>query len=248
MKRQVALVLVFLATVLALVGQASAADPDAPPGATPDWLPSVEWVMQRWTPFDEMRLFAELHVTETQTFVWLDSGRGSLADLTRKKRHNPQQLSAALSTQWRPPAGANFSTRTRRARAWQVFTNPHLAEHMLFHNFHSWTILQDAPEIFGVPSTTKFDALFVCMHWSPAEIATHYGRSLKSMRQRTLAALAATAQKGVQIGAMPRGEAKYETTRQRQNFTAQFLNTHTGGMKSLPMGASGSLGACAAMP
>jgi hypothetical protein len=116
---------------------------------------------------------------------------------------------------------------------------------MRFHNFHSWTILQNAPTIFGVRTTTKFDALFVCMHWSPAQIATHYGRSLPSMRRRVLTDLAATAWKGVGLGAMPPGEATYETTRQRQNFNAQFLNTHTGGMKSMPMGPGGSLGSCA---
>src|SRR4051795_12679354 len=46
-------------------------DPDAPAGASGQWLPDEEWVMQRWTPFDETRLYDLLGTTRPGVERWL---------------------------------------------------------------------------------------------------------------------------------------------------------------------------------
>ena len=53
--RLVLLMLVLLALLVPTAG-AGAADSHAPHGARLDWLPTDEWVMSAWLPFDEARL------------------------------------------------------------------------------------------------------------------------------------------------------------------------------------------------
>src|SRR3954466_13383475 len=79
--RRIALVLLLVA--LGLAPAARAADSHAPKGARLDWLPSSEWVMSSWVPFDEQRLDAVLHIDRAGLAAWLDDHR-TLAQLARR--------------------------------------------------------------------------------------------------------------------------------------------------------------------
>src|SRR3954447_6519393 len=88
-----------IATLVALTiapGAAVAADSQAPTAARGDWLPTSEWVMSSWLPFDEARLDALLHTNRTELATWLNDKR-SLGALAAKRGHaNRGKLADAL--------------------------------------------------------------------------------------------------------------------------------------------------------
>src|SRR3954454_13597351 len=97
MRSRIAIVLALLAAVLLPAGVAGAADSHAPKGARLDWLPSDEWVMSAWLPFDEARLDVVVGTDHAELVTWLDDHRTLLA-LARKHgvRGSTAQLAHAL--------------------------------------------------------------------------------------------------------------------------------------------------------
>lgn len=234
MFRRFVTVLSVLACSLAAAGHALAADPGAPPGAGPNWLPNVPWVMHRWMPFDQHELYVDLSMPDAAVYDWLKTNKRSLAQLARRRGFNPHRLSTKLVAAWWAPSDLPTSAAMRLSRAWLLFRHPHLAAHMLFHNFHNSVIPNEAPRLFGVPSTSRWDLMFACMHWSPVEIGHYYGVPTALVRARTLRALAGSARQGVRIGAMPPDEASYEIAAQHETIGRQFLNYHLYGMPMEP--------------
>src|SRR4051812_38980445 len=82
-------ILVLALTLLLAPARALAADPHAPKGARGDWLPSDEWVMSSWLPYDEARLYALTGADRAEVGAWLDDHRslGALA-----QRHGVRSL------------------------------------------------------------------------------------------------------------------------------------------------------------
>jgi hypothetical protein len=78
------LLLLALVALLALPAVAQAADSHAPHGARLDWLPSDEWVMNSWLPYDEARLYALVHTDRAEVDAWLDDHR-TLGQLARRR-------------------------------------------------------------------------------------------------------------------------------------------------------------------
>jgi hypothetical protein len=78
------LLLPLLALLAALVPAAGAgvADTHAPKDARLDWLPTDEWVMSAWMPFDEARLDAVVKTDHAELASWLDDHR-TLLQLAR---------------------------------------------------------------------------------------------------------------------------------------------------------------------
>jgi len=60
-----------------------AADPDAPKGAGPTWLPKEDWVRYRQLPYDEERLYAALGIDRARLLAWLRDDRRTIAGLAR---------------------------------------------------------------------------------------------------------------------------------------------------------------------
>ena len=105
-----------------LAPSASAADSHAPSGARLDWLPTDEWVMSSWLPYDEERLYTLLQTDRAELSRWLNDRRG-LGDLARTRGHASLRRLAD-----RLVAGTPARHRgVRRRRALDTLTQPHLA-------------------------------------------------------------------------------------------------------------------------
>lgn len=138
-----------------MAGSAQAAsgppDPDAPPGASGQWLPDEEWVMERWTPFDQSRLYATLKTTRPGVERWLADSRGrrTLLELARRRGIGRATLVRRLmAPQRRRLTHSRFALL--RARTSRVVTQSHLAQHMLFHTFHTWAVRDAARRRLGL--------------------------------------------------------------------------------------------------
>ena len=90
---------------------ASAADSHAPHGARDDWLPSSEWVMSSWLPFDEARLYDVLDTDRAELASWLNDRR-TLGAFAAKRGHRSRielvetLLAPRLRGRRRPSSGA----------------------------------------------------------------------------------------------------------------------------------------------
>jgi hypothetical protein len=89
-----ALLAVAACTVPAAIAPATAvaaepprsADSHAPAGARLDWLPTEEWVMSSWLPYDETRLHELVGTDRAELSTWLNDRR-SLGALARRRGH-----------------------------------------------------------------------------------------------------------------------------------------------------------------
>lgn len=182
--------------VLALTAPvASAADSHAPQGARIDWLPSDEWVMSSWLPYDEQRLFDLLDTSRAELDAYLDDHRG-LGDLARARGHRSLRALAAR---------LGGRSAVRRRRALDTLTQPHLANHVLFHVFHTPAIANASARVFGVRPAT-FRRLRI-QGLSPARIGARGGRSRAQVTASLRALLRRRAAHGVRTGALPRAQA-----------------------------------------
>src|SRR3954453_6266377 len=85
---------------------ALAADPDAPPGSPPHWLPGEAWVSNHWLPYDERRLHRLLGVRRIDVWRQLRDDRHNLAELARRRGWRPRRLAGALVSPWRGKVSA----------------------------------------------------------------------------------------------------------------------------------------------
>jgi hypothetical protein len=184
-------------TLLAPATTAHAADTNAPPSARLDWLPADEWVMSSWLPFSEEELHTELRTSRRELGRWLNDRR-TLGQLARRRGH--RSLSALAVRLAGPGASA-----VRRRRALTMLTQAHLANHVLFHVFHTPAIASAAPRVFGVRPAT-FRALRA-QGLSPAAIGARGGRSRAAVRGSLRRLLRTRADRGVRVGAMTRTQA-----------------------------------------
>jgi hypothetical protein len=192
---------------------ARAADSHAPRGARLDWLPSSEWVMSSWVPFDEARMERLLGTDHDELVRWLDDHR-SLAQLARA--HGVAGSADALARRLVAPRLAHVPRRMRPvlvARSRDMLTQPHLSRHVLFHVFHTPAIAQAAPGVFGV-SPARFRALRDSGR-RPVDIGAAGGRSPAHVKGALWSLLRARAATGVRLGAMSRAQADHLLAEQR---------------------------------
>ena len=109
--------------------------------------------MQRWTPFDESRLYEILHTTRPGVERWLADSRGrrTLVELARRRGVGRAALVRYLVAPQRGRV-ASREYRVLRARTNRVVTQSHLSQHMLFHTFHTWAVRDAARRTLGVSS------------------------------------------------------------------------------------------------
>src|SRR3954447_9434962 len=141
----------------AVPAAAHAADSHAPHGARGDWLPTDEWVMSQWLPYDEATLDHLLHTNRDELATWLDDRR-TLGQLARRRGFHSQR---ALAKRLVAARGQHMSAARRRMleqRALDTLTQAHLARHVLFHIYHSPAVATAAPRVFGM-STTRYKKL-----------------------------------------------------------------------------------------
>jgi hypothetical protein len=199
---------------------ALATDSHAPRGARADWLPSAEWVMSSWLPYDESRLDALLHTDREELSHWLDDRR-SLADLARRRGgRDVDRLAGALVAPRRGHVSpATFRLLRRHAR--DTLTQPHLARHLLFHIFHTSALPAAAPKVFGM-SPARFRVLR--NHgMSPQRIAAHGRLPAAGLSARLDAFFAARARRAVATQATTGAQAAHLLALQRADL-ARFVH------------------------
>lgn len=185
-------------------GVPRSADSHAPAGARLDWLPSDEWVMSSWLPYDEGRLYDLARTSRAELSSWLNDRR-SVGDLARE--HGVRSLRALADELVAPRlAGRTAAQRVAlRRRALATLTQPHLGNHVLFHVFHTPAIAADAKRVFGVRAVT-FRRLRA-EGSSPARIGAVAGRSRLAVRGALRRLFHERAARAVRIGAMSRTQA-----------------------------------------
>ncbi|MEI2701533.1 MAG: hypothetical protein V9E83_03925 [Baekduia sp.] len=203
-----------LAAVAAAPAAATAQDSLAPPGADPSWLPNEEWVNLRWMPVDEARLYAVLKTSRGEVFRWVRvDATNSLWMLASKKGLRDIDGTARKLIAPRAKAAGPRMTKVLVRRARRLLTQPHLAQHMLFHDLHQTAIGDNARRIFGVPSRQAFFDLRRS-EVSPLQIGEFNGRSRSQLAQRAVEALRNANSDGVRGGAFSKGQADLMLARQ----------------------------------
>jgi hypothetical protein len=218
MRSRITLLLVLLAAVLAAVPVtgAGAADTHAPKGARLDWLPTDEWVMSAWLPFDEARLDTVVKTDHDELVTWLNDRR-TLLQLA--KRHGVTGSASSLAHRLVSPRLAHVPRAMRpvlERRAGDMLTQAHLSRHVIFHVFHTPAIPRDARAIFGL-TPTRFRALRDS-GMSPVTIGAKGGRSAAHVRGALWSLLVARAARGVRLGAMSRAEARHLLAEQKDQL------------------------------
>jgi hypothetical protein len=198
------LVTILLVLAAGPASAALAADSHAPKGARGDWLPTSEWVMSSWLPFDEARLYDVLHTDRAELATWLNDRR-TLGQLAARHGVRDQRRLADTLVAPRLRTASPAMRRTLRARALDMVTQAHLARHVLFHIYHTPAIPRHAQEIFGM-APRAYRALRDS-GWTPMRIAAAGHRSLAASRSALRSILVRRGDQAVRIGAMSRRQA-----------------------------------------
>ena len=200
---------------LGLAGPAAARDSAAPANAPGDWLPQEEWVMERWLPYDEARLYAILRITRRDLRRWLaNDERRTLGQLAHVRGVPVRGLAERLVEPRRAAVTARvYGALVARAR--RTLTQGHLSQHVFFHDFHQWAPLRATPRIFGVGDETEWRRLRL-RGMTPLEIGRRYGRPKAPIRSQLIAVLEASAERGVALGDTSRRQADAFLAEQRR--------------------------------
>jgi hypothetical protein len=208
--------LLALLVLLVPVAGAGAADTHAPKGARLDWLPTDEWVMSAWMPFDEARLDVVVKTDHAELVGWLDDHRTLLA---LAHAHGVRGTTAQIAHALVAPRLASVRPALRpvlERRAQTMLTQAHLSRHVIFHVFHTPAIPENARAVFGV-SPARFRALRD-RALTPVAIGAAGGRGAAHVRGALWALLVARADRGVRVGAMSRAEAKWLLSEQKEQL------------------------------
>jgi hypothetical protein len=147
------LLLLVLTALLLVPAAAQAADSHAPHGARLDWLPSDEWVMSGWLPYDEARLYDLIHSDRAEVDGWLDDHR-TIGQLARTRGWTSQRKLAHALVAPRLKGVRPAMRPVLERRALETLTQAHLSNHVIFHVFHTPAIADHARTIFGLRAAT----------------------------------------------------------------------------------------------
>jgi hypothetical protein len=199
---------------LLLVGAAPARaqDSEAPEDAAPYWLPNEPWVMEHWLPYDEGRLYVLTRTSRDELWRYLRDDRRTLAAFAARRGWRAGALARALVAPRRGRVGA-AQLAVLRGRALRTLTQGHLAQHMLFHSLHQRTLASAAARVFGVRAEAELGRLRRA-HLSPLHIAALNGRGSGAVERVAVAALRATARRGVRTHAVTARQARLVFARQ----------------------------------
>jgi hypothetical protein len=188
-------------------------DSDAPAGAAPHWLPPDHWIHHHYTPFDEARLYALLHVDRAGLWSWLRDDTQTIAQLAATKGWpDPRKLAAALVAPRAKDVGQEMLAELR-SRTYRILVQGHLSQHVIFHSLHQESGPAAAPRLFGVASSSAFQRLRR-LDISPLQIGRAHGRTRASMQRGLEAVLREAVHHGVHEGDM--SERQAETLLRRQ--------------------------------
>lgn len=195
-------------------------DSDAPPGATYHWLPSYQWVMERWMPFDETRLYTVLGVSPSEVYQYLitNDPTHSLDALARAQHVSTTGLAGRIVGP-RAPGESVRQWHVLQGRTRLILRQPHLSQHMFFHEFHQTVIDQRLPAIFGV-SAAVYARLLHDAHRRLCQIAAVGRVSKQHVLDAVMKIDDAEGAIGVRRGEMPATENAILRARDREKFHA----------------------------
>lgn len=206
--------------ILVAVGGATdvgARDSHAPAGAPDRWLPADEWVMSGWSPIDETRLQELTGIDRDQLKRWLNNDR-SLGRLVRS--HGVPDLRAFGITVTAPQCAARrageVSCRELRHRVAHMFSQPHLARHVLFHLYHSHALTMHTQWLFGLPRASFVAAR--ARGESPLQIAMSGGIDEATLTARLDHFFRLRDERGAREGAQTEQQAALQLARQRADM------------------------------
>jgi hypothetical protein len=212
------LVLIVIAAFPSAAG-AYSPDPAAPPGASIDWLPNEDWVQQRWLPYDEATLERVLHANLYDLQRWVHVRR-TLWSLAQRNGVRPEAALRELMAPWK------HANPTRRrlmfSRAKRTFTQPHLAQHMLFHTYHVRSVSASWSRVFGVTvaqTVSEARAGGLCY----LQVGARHRGSATTVQRDFAGVLQSVAREGVRRHELPRSEARRNLQFQLQQMLP-FLN------------------------
>jgi hypothetical protein len=221
---------VALAVVLSLafVPTAGAQDPIAPPGASPTWLPPYDWVLDHRFPYDVERLYALLHVDDTELRQYFTAQAGTVvppvAELARRRGIAPRRLARTLIEPWRGRVSARRLARLRH-RTMLTLTEGHLLQHMLFHPLHSKALMEAEPEVLGADHMTV--AALRRAGISNLEIGQRFGRSECDITAAAGRVLRRTMRRAVRARWTPRAQGRRYVRIQYEEIPAWLRFTAT---------------------
>ena len=152
--------------------------------------------MELWQPFETEALYRVLKVDRAATFDYLFVKRRSLNQLAEERGIPRGGLGRRLvraSSDYRSQSTEHMLV----ARAERVLNQPHLADHMLHHIFHTWSVFR-YERVFGLPKP-RFNDLFR-RGVSYNEIAAAGGLALPDFRSRVISAFDTGQRKGLRLG------------------------------------------------
>jgi hypothetical protein len=212
---------------------AVAHDSLAPPGAPHTWLPDEDWVMHHWVPFDERALTSRLGLRPRELEAYLYDDHRPLDQLARARGIDPAQLRDELVEPWRPLVGPERFDLLR-GRTERMLTQPHLAQHVLFHVFHAGMLDHDPRGTFGLPPATarqlRLDGL------TPAEIAARGGIPVARTQALLLHFFRHERDEGVQRQAAWPAESERILDRQAARLPCWLHSPRLGGDPANPYG------------
>jgi hypothetical protein len=175
--------------------------------------------MERWTPFDESRLYDALHTTRPGVERWLADSRGrrTLLELARRRGIARATLVRRLVAPSRGRVTRAQYARLR-ARTNRVVTQSHLAQHMLFHTFHTWAVRDAARRRLGL-SEREWNHLRNRPRgdgpgMSVVQIARRRHVPVKSLRAPVLRSIDRATRRGVRRRELPPEQAATELAEQ----------------------------------
>jgi hypothetical protein len=204
------------------VGSARAADPDAPPGAPANWLPSDPWVQDHWLPYDETRLYQVLGTSRSQLLVWMRRAHDHVP-LTVFAREQGVPV-AGLAQRLVGPRPAWMSSSQYQVlvyRAGKTLTQPHLIHHMLGHLFHVPPLTRWLRHLLRLPES-EIVQLHRSEGLSLAQIAQRQGIDPAALARRALAFLRSVQEQGVALHQTPAAQARLWFALQEQRFPRWF--------------------------
>lgn len=168
---------------LAWPSAAAAHDSLAPRGAVHQWLPSEEWVMRHWIPFDQRRLEEALGFRGRMLEAYLFNDHHTLAELARRRGSSARALADELIEPWNGTVDPSH-VAVLRGRTLRILTQGHLAQHLFFHVFHSLGSRRAAHEVFGT-SSRHLQSLRM-QGDTPLAVARRHGMSRRQLTEGVL--------------------------------------------------------------
>ena len=192
-------------------------DSKAPGHASHNWLPKIDWVAFHWSPIDEKQLARSLGMSHLQLYELQADDHIALDSVARRRGISPEKLRNDLFKPWRRAKLTASEARKIKRRISLVLSQPHLAQHVFWHPFHSPAYKRNpersARKLFGV-SVAAYRQ-FRREGKTQLEIAAIGGRSETSLRRTIVKHLKLTRDYGIRTREVLPAQAMRIYNRQR---------------------------------